>query len=292
MENSPDTTDFWTAPDGSRLGRLRWLPDGTRRARVVALHGLSCRVEDFAPLGEMLRGRGIALEAWNLRGQGLDPVSGRRGAWLDVDGMLADLAAFAGEPDSDIPLFLCGESMGALLALQAMTREPWRSRVAGLLLFVPVVALAQKNPKWTKSLLRHVSLLVPGLRLEPSWFVHGSASAPPLTRIPEYQAEFETAPHRLGAVTLGFLAQMGELIEAAMPAAPQIEVPVALFSAGHDAFIKTEQTGEFFDLLASRDKTHFHYPESYHHLLFDLDADQVLAAAASWIEARLSTPRT
>ena len=39
--------------------------------------------------------------------------------------------------------------------------------------------------------------------------------------------------------------------------------------------------------IRSGDKAHFHYPESYHQLLFDLDAPRVLADAAAWIEARL-----
>jgi alpha-beta hydrolase superfamily lysophospholipase len=80
---------------------------------------------------------------------------------------------------------------------------------------------------------------------------------------------------------------MGDLIEAALPAAPRLEIPVALFTAGHDVFVTCEQQEQFFTQIAAPDKTHFHYPESYHQLLFDLDVDFVVEAAAGWINKHL-----
>jgi alpha-beta hydrolase superfamily lysophospholipase len=279
----------WTSPDGTRLGWKEWLPaTGAPRARVIGLPGMSCCTDDFAPLGEALATRGIASAAWNFRGQGLDPVVARRGDWLDVEGLLADLEAFAKFWAGDeLPLFLCGDSMGALLSLQAAVRPAWAQRLAGVLLFVPVAGLAQKNPPWVKGLLRGISRHLPWLRLDASWFVHGRPTTPKLTRIPERQRYVETAPCQLGPVTIGFLASMGDLIEAAIPAAERLEVPVVLFSAGRDAFIKPEQTRGFYERIHARDKTHYHYEDAYHQLLFDLDAGEVLADAVGWIEARL-----
>lgn len=282
--------DTWTAPDGSRLGRVRWEPSGPPRARVIALHGLSCRAEDFSPLGRAFADRGFRVEAWNLRGQGLDPELERRGTWLDVDGVLADLAAFAGTADA--PLFLCGESMGAMLAIRAAARPEWKRRLAGLLLFVPVVGLAQRTPAWVRNLLRVTAAVAPRVRLKPGRFISGKDAMPPLTRIGYRQRELMTAPHRLGPLGVRFLVQMGGLIESSAAAAPALETPVALFSAGHDAFLRTEQTAEFFDRIAAADKTHFHYPESFHQLLYELNTAQVLRNALDWTEARLPTSGT
>ncbi len=284
----PDPPSTWISPDGTRLGYRVWTPPARTRATVLALHGLGCREDDFAPLGDNLRRNEIQLIAWNLRGQGLDPVAARRGAWLDAGGVLADLESLQRQAASGpSPLFLCGESMGALLALQIATHAAWADRLSGVLLFSPVVALARENPPWMKSLLRAASKIVPDFRLRPGWFVHGSAAMPPLTRIPERQEYLATAPHRLGPLTLGFLASMADLIEAASPAAPSLELPVAVFSAGRDVFVTSAQTREFFDRIASADKTLFHYEESYHQLMFDLDAERVVADAAEWLRRRL-----
>ncbi len=286
----PDRSDTWISPDGSRLGYKVWCPGEPPRATIVALHGLSCRESDFDPLGQAMSEKNIRVAACNLRGQGLDPVLKRHGAWLETEGMAADLEAFVEKivPDNE-PLFLCGDSMGALLSLQAAIQKPWRNRIAGLLLFSPVVALAQKTPALLKSLLTAVSRIAPRWRLKPSWFVHGKGVAPQLTRIAERQHAILTAPHRLGPTTIGFLVKMGDLIAASTPAALRLTVPVAVFSAGHDAFVSAGQTQEFFALIRSPDKTHFHYAESYHQLLFDLDAPRVLADAVTWVETRLPT---
>jgi len=276
----------WIAADGTEFGYRIWKPEGETKAWVVAMHGLSCRAEDFEPLVDTMNRAGIAIAAWNLRGQGLDPQKSRRGAWLEVDGMLEDLEGFANFIGAD-RVFLAGESMGALLALQAAARQPWRDRAMGLLLFAPVVALAQRNPPWVKTVLRVISRLAPGASLKPSWFVHGKGSFPKLTRIPERQHELETAPYRLGPLTLGFLARMGDLIDASDAAAQRLDVPVALFSAGHDVFISAGQTRAFFEKIRTSEKSHFEFPESYHQLLFDLDAPTIADEATKWITARL-----
>jgi alpha-beta hydrolase superfamily lysophospholipase len=279
----------WTAADGETFGLCSWQPSGVPEAVVLGLHGLGCRAADFDPLGRELSANGIAFAAADLRGQGLDGRIERRGAWLETEGLLADLAAFERVANpTGAPLFLCGESMGGLLALQAASREPWRSRLRGVLLLAPVVALAQKNPPWLKRLLRLVATVAPRLRLRPGWFVHGSAAMPPLTRVEERQRYLATAPHRLGPLTLGFLANLGDLIEASPTVAARVDVPVALFSGGHDVFTTSAQFAEFFAVLRAVDRTHFRYDEAYHQLLFDLDADRVVADATRWILSRRS----
>lgn len=277
----------WKASDGSMLQMKVWLPADGPKAWIVAMHGLNCCFDDWQPLAGAMLNSGVALAAWNLRGQGLDPNPSRRGAWLDVHGMIADLERFLDEikPESR-SLFLTGDSMGALLALRAATDPGVRERISGLMLFVPVVALAQRNPPWIKGVLRLVSRLWPSLRLNPSWLVHGRAHTPQLTRIAARQVAFESAPHRIHRQTPGFLADMGDLIESAGPAAEALTVPVAVFSAGRDVFVRTSDTEAFFRRLAAKDKTHFHYPEGYHQLLHDLDAGKVVADAVRWVHQR------
>jgi alpha-beta hydrolase superfamily lysophospholipase len=284
-----DLDAAWTSPDGTALGHRNWHPATEPRAHVLAMHGLGCRAVDFEPLAAAFNKNGIALAAWNLRGQGLDPAVNRRGAWLEVDGILDDLHAFEATINpQNLPLVLCGESMGALLALQAAVGESWRGRIRGVMLFSPVVALAQKNPPWVKSILHLASRIFPNARLKPGWFVHGSGAMPPLTRVEERQRYLATAPHRLGPLTLQFLTNMGDLIEASAQAATRLEVPVVLFSGGHDVFTTTAQFETFFSAIPAADKTHFHYDTGYHQLLFDLDAPRVVEDAAGWLLSRIS----
>jgi alpha-beta hydrolase superfamily lysophospholipase len=284
-----DPTAAWTSPDGTAFDYRKWQSATEPRAVVIAMHGLGCRAEDFEPLSAAFNRNGITLAAWNLRGQGLDPDVSRRGAWLEVDGIKDDLRAFEATINpQNLPIVLCGESMGALLALQAAVDESWSGRIRGVMLFSPVVALAQKNPLWLKSILQLASRIFPRTRLKPGWFVHGSGAMPPLTRIEERQRYLATAPHRLGPLTLPFLTNMGDLIEGSAQAATRLDVPVAIFSGGHDVFTTTAQFEAFFSAIPAADKTHFHYDTGYHQLLFDLDATRVVEDAADWLLSRIS----
>ncbi len=292
MNRDAPALDFpeWTTRGGDRFGFREWAPPGRARGLVVAMHGLNLTADDFAPLGEALAPAGIRVAAWNLRGQGLDPDPRRRGAFLDPRGMLEDLEDFIAHVrrgETKTPLFLCGDSMGALLALSAAANPRLAARLAGLILFVPVADLAQRNPPWIKRLISLLAKTAPRLRINASWFIHAKSSTPQLTRIPERQEAVETSPYRLGPLTVGFLASMGALIDASDRLAGKLRMPVAIFSAGHDVFITASQTEAFFGRIASADKVQFHYPDAFHQLLFDLDREQVLADLRGWLASRV-----
>ncbi len=226
-------------------------------------------MEQFIPLGEHLANHGITTEAWNLRGQGLDPVISRRGSTLDVDRLIqdtVDFLAFARTRHPDVPLIIAGDSMGAQLALLALADPKVQPSLAAGLLFVPVIALRQRNPEWLQSGLRAIGKFLPNLRLSPKWFVNRGPEAIPLSRVPERAAELEAAPYRLREFSISFLGNMGLLIEQALATGPRISKPVAQFSAGVDLFLSLEQSRAFFDTIASANKSYFSYPEAHHDL--------------------------
>ncbi len=278
--------------DGSRFDWAEWQPAAATRAVIVALHGLGGRMEQFVPLGEHLAPLGIAVAAWNLRGQGLDPVESRRGSVLDVDRMLQDTLDFIGFVRSrhpDIPVLIAGDSMGAQLALLALADSEIERTLAGGLLFVPVTALRQHNPKWLQSGMRAIGKVFPNLRLNPGWFVNRGPGGIQLSRVPERAAELDAAPYRLREFSISFLGNMGRLIEQSRATGPRITKPVAQFSAGVDLFLTAEQCRAFFETVASQTKSYFIYPEAHHDLLHDFDADLVLRDAADWVEQLLRT---
>ena len=92
------TQSEWKAPDGATFSYSHWaadLPSNQRsRAVVVAVHGLSGAALDFEPLASHLARRGIVTFALELRGQGNDPDSKRRGDLARIEDWFADLRAF------------------------------------------------------------------------------------------------------------------------------------------------------------------------------------------------------
>src|SRR5277367_4657916 len=85
----------WTAPDGECFPYSVWESETQPpRAIIVAVHGLSGAALDYEPLANHLIGDGITTYALELRGQGNDPVTERRGDLASLEQWFADLRAF------------------------------------------------------------------------------------------------------------------------------------------------------------------------------------------------------
>jgi acylglycerol lipase len=84
----------WRAPDGEFFPCEQWLPRGKAVGTLICVHGLSGAATDFEPLCEAVTQAGFASFALNLRGQGSDPRRRRRGAFLDLNSLAIDIAAF------------------------------------------------------------------------------------------------------------------------------------------------------------------------------------------------------
>ncbi len=175
--------------------------------------------------------------------------------------------------------------MGAQLALVASV--DLGDRVRGTLLYVPVVTLRQRNPQWFPIVLRTLGGLLPFVRLSPKWFVNRGPNSIPLSRLPERQRELSEAPYRLHQFSFRFLSDMGELIDRSAAAGPRIRIPIAVFSAGVDLFITTDQVTQFVETLNPAKAEFFQYPDAYHDLLHDPDQRAVLRDSLAWLESRI-----
>ena len=205
----------WRTHDGEDRVAHAW-PAKNPRAVVACIHGMSGSGEQFQPLPERL-GR-YSFYALDLRGQGSDPVAARRGMRLDLETQLLDLGQFLAalrREHRDKPVFLMGESMGSLLsaAYAAQDALPPEGEIDGVLLSVPVVGLRREVPRFLKTTIALIARHFPEMRLSPSRFVNGQNTAPPLTRDTVYQDSLREKPHHLRGFSLGFLAELGELID-------------------------------------------------------------------------------
>ena len=278
----------WRTHDGETREAHAW-PAADPRAIVACIHGLSGSGEQFQPLPSRLTR--YSFYALDLRGQGSDPVANRRGMRLDLETQLQDIGRFLAALRSaheGRPLFLMGESMGALLsaAYAAQDRPPADAQIDGVLLSVPVVGLRKEVPKFLKRTLAFLARHFPEARLSPSRFVNGKTTAPPLTRDTAYQESLREKPHHLKAFSLGFLAELGELIDNSHTHAERLRHSTLVLSAGNDCFVKPGQIASWFEKIPSSDKTHRLYPEAYHLLWHDWDRDTVMHDIQQWLERR------
>lgn len=279
---------LWRTHDGEDRTAHAW-PSEKCRAVVACVHGLSGSGEQFQPLPERLRE--FSFYALDLRGQGRDPVAERRGMALDLETQLLDIAAFVAalkNHHGDTPVFLMGESMGALLSANYATRtHDVECSIDGIVLSVPVVGLRREIPPFAKRALAWLARVFPKAKLPPSRFVNGKSFAPPLTRDTAYQEALRQKPHHIRDYSLRFLSELGELIDGSHAVAEKVEHPLLVLSAGQDCFVGPQQIERWFERVPSTHKTLRHYPEAYHLLWHDWERETVATDLGEWLEGRL-----
>ena len=273
-------TGRFSGSGGIELFRQWWRPAGGKpRAVCVNLHGLGDHSGLYAELAEALPPRGIALHAYDHRGHGRS--AGQRAYIRRWDDYLGDLAAFlaivsAEEPG--LPLFVIGNSLGGLIALDFAIGRP--AGLHGVIAAAPPLG-AVGVPPILMALGRVMSRIWPRFSLEVGMDLSG------LARDPAIAAELVADPlfHRRGTARLS--TEVTAAIERVQRTAAALQVPVLLLHGAADRMVPPEGTREFFQRLTVADRTLLEYPHAYHALFADLDADVVLRDLAGWIEARL-----
>ena len=102
------------------LARRAWLPEGSPRAVILAVHGFNDYSNAFTEFGEFAAERGIAVHAYDQRGFGANQAAGR---WPGTRALIADLErerTRIGRLHPDRPVYILGESMGAAVVIAAM----------------------------------------------------------------------------------------------------------------------------------------------------------------------------
>lgn len=271
----------WHGADGTPFPGLEWKADGnTPRANVLCIHGLSGAAADFGPIGRRLAQNGCAVRATNLRGQGNDPDHSRRGHFLEPQSWRDDLQVFADGFTHQAPLVVIGESMGSLVAIDAMAHGALLADRA--VLAAPVPELRAPVPDWAVAILRGGACVFPRLRFGPMRFVHGKRALPRLTADDDYMDYLQGIPHRVGGYTLEFLANFHGLMARAREVADRVRVPTLMLSAGRDVFIREDQSRAFFERIGAPVKEYAFYPDSHHLLWQDIDREDVLDRITRW----------
>jgi alpha-beta hydrolase superfamily lysophospholipase len=280
----------WKTFDGEQRIAHAWKKKGSKAA-VACIHGMGGSGEEFHPLPSKIDK--CSFYALDLRGQGCDPVKLRRGVVLDLESQINDISAFMKAirwEHPEEPLYLMGESMGALLSAAYMAKadHPGLRMVPdGLILSVPVVGLARPVNPFLRRLLRLLGALAPRARFSVGRFVNKKSKAPEITRDQAYHDALRKKPHHIKDFSLGFLLELADLIDASESFAARWEVPTLVLAAGCDCFVNATQISTWFEKISAPDKKLHIYPEAYHLLWHDWDKEAVLSDIHAWLTERI-----
>jgi alpha-beta hydrolase superfamily lysophospholipase len=271
-------TDAIVAVDGALLPLKSWLPAGQPKAVIVGLHGFNDYSNAFARPSRYLTEHGIAVYAFDQRGFGAAPNTGR---WAGDAAMVDDADAalrLVAARNPDVPLYLLGESMGGATAILAMTRRD-APPVAGLILAAPAV--------WGRRDMNFVERAV--LWVSAHSLPWMTVSGRGLNILPSDNIEMlrELGRDRLVIKDsrIDTLKDLVDLMDDAYDAAPSIKGPALLLYGELDQVVPPEPSYAVMAALDGRKGVvRAVYPHGYHMLLRDLQADVVLADIVAWIE--------
>jgi len=198
--------------------------------------------------------------------------------------LVGDLAAVCAHfRQPGCPLFIFGHSLGGQIALRFLEKEGGACR--GAVIASPWLRLAF-DPPWWKLLLARVAMSVrPG-------FIQQTALRP--ERLSRDLAHLASFPHpelthrRISARMYFGLREAGERMFAD---AARLHTPLLLLHGDDDPVTSHRATCDFFERVASADKTLRIFPGARHEMHNDLDRAQVLREVGDWIEARLVPAR-
>lgn len=279
----------WTSYDGKVMPYQKWLPvDGQRtQAIVIAVHGLSGASSDFWFIADALPKQGVGVYAYDLRGQGNDPVISQRGDIRSANQWLYDLETFhllVEKTHPRIPVFWYGESMGSLICLHTSGRLlSDRHDPAGIVLASPVAGLRVTVSDFRRWLLDTAAHLAPRTRFSLGELAGMDESKIQVTSQTTHGEQMNRTPHHVFSFSLRLLAELGRLLDNNSEAAHQLRMPVLFLASPHDVISTPEQVQSLFSQVRSRQKRLLWYTRSHHLLLHDVQRAEVSRDLYKWI---------
>lgn len=273
------------------FGYRKWMrQDAEPETVVIALHGFDGASIDYENLGKRLLKEQpkMAVYAYEIRGQGKDPLKARRGDIDDPTLWFSDLGKFtamvrAKHPHARIVWF--GESMGGLIVSHAYEQAVTAGQKPpcdGIVLSSPVVKFREDFPQWKKDLVRGAAEVAPTARLSLETIAGGQEVQ--MTHDTLHSEQAETNSWHIDKHTLRLLVTLSDLIDGMPDCARTFAVPTLVLHGGKDFFSSTEDVKAFWGTIPKEaNRTLKDYPDSYHLLMYDEKKDQVIGDVEKWL---------
>jgi acylglycerol lipase len=276
---------------GETFGYRKWI-SGEAKPDVVliGIHGFCGASIDYTNLGNHLLAHQpkTGLYAYEVRGQGSDPISERRGDIGNPEDWYRDLFAFTQlvrerHPDAKVVWF--GESMGALIAAHAWSEAPAAGDPPcdGLVLSSPIVRFRDDIPAWTPGLVQIAATTLPLARVSLDTLSGGQDVQ--MTQKSHHTEQVKTNPYHVEQHTLRLIGALTRLIDGMNNCATHFQSPVLVLHGGQDYFNNDSDVRGFVARIpAATSKTYRNYPKAYHLLMYDEKREAIFRDIERWVD--------
>jgi alpha-beta hydrolase superfamily lysophospholipase len=274
---------------GETFGYRKWIsPTVEPDVVLIGIHGFCGASADYTNLGNYLLTHQpkTGVYAYELRGQGSDPIHERRGDIGDPKQWYHDLFTFTGlvrerHPDAKVVWF--GESMGALIAAHAWHEAPHGTPPCdGLVLSSPIVRFRDDIPAWTPALVQIAASTLPLARVSLETLSGGQDVR--MTQKSVHGDQAKKNPYHVEQYTLRLIGTLSRLIDGMNQCAAGFQSPVLVLHADLDYFNNDSDVRGFVARIpASTPVTYRNYSNAYHLLMYDDRRETVFRDVARWV---------
>src|SRR5262249_25338892 len=279
------TTDYlWLAVnfEPKTLPLIAW-SQGTAKAAIICIHGMGLENRAFTIFGQEMARRGFAVYSLDVRGFG---------AWQAVEGQedtaydetLEDIkrvANFIHKRNSDLPIFVLGESMGGAIALRSAAK--YGDGINGVIASVPS---AERYQNEVMSFKVALGILAGGF--EKPMDVSKQISSQATTRtdliqlwLGDPKGKPKMAPLELIRFDLFMRHTVGRCKSIT-------KTPVLIVQGLADRLVKPQGTFDMFKAIPNKDRTLVVVGDA-EHLIFETDKqDEVLIESiCAWLDKHI-----
>ena len=271
------------------FGYRKWISETTRPDVIlIGIHGFCGASIDYTNLGNHLLENQpqTGLYAYEVRGQGSDPIRERRGDIGDPQDWYHDLFAFTQlvqeqHPDAKVVWF--GESMGAMIAAHAWrVSPPGDPPCDGLVLSSPIVRFRDDIAAWKPGLVQVAATTLPLARLSLDALSGGQDVQ--MTQNSHHAQQVKKNPYHVEEYTLRLLGALTHLINGMNDCATTLHSPVLVLHGGKDFFNNDSDVRGFVARLpAGTSSTYRNYPDAYHLLMYDDHKEAIFRDIERWV---------
>jgi len=271
--------------DDHRLPVERWAPAGRPQAVIVALHGFNDYRRAFDAAAGWWAERGLLTYAYDQRGFGETAEPGIWGGGENMAGDLVDVVWAVRRRHPGLPIVLLGSSMGGAVILAALGAEEagpnslrafLEREIAGAVLLAPAVWGRQTLPPGYSQALWLSTHLFPWKRFSGS-----GLGIKPSDNIEMLRA-LGRDPLIIKKSRSDAVGGMVDLMDAALAAVPRVDKSLLVLYGERDEVIPDNATRLMMARLSAQRRLVI-YPEGYHMLLRDLQAETVWRDVLSWV---------
>jgi len=252
------------------------------KAALVIVHGLAEYGARYQPAAVELAKRGISTFAFDLTGHGPDANPRTHVDSFDVFvDEASEACAQAASLQPEVPLFVWGHSMGAIIALHFAVRR--ERSLAGLIVSSNSLEVFKKSLNPLHPFFLFASRVIPRARIPLG------LDSKKMSRDEAVQRAHANDPLIVPTASLKLIVEFAKACESARADASQIEQPVLIVHGEADEVAPASGAQVLFDALGPIDKKVKVFPHLRHEVHNERPADRAafFELLCDWILARV-----